>query len=271
MRKVLEVAPPQVEDRGMQIPPGIDGVTHVIPSSIPPALFGAGEKPPAPPSTFPAGESPPPPRLPSRPSASSLLDSTPARPTPTGPLRAFEAPTSVRGLVLEVVPEELGDDDSLAGFSLGEGKTTRKRRRRAVLFAMGAAAAAAFVTWVGARALRSDVEEPVASAAPSLASTSTAAAIPPAARAEPAPQAKAVAKEDDVPKPAPPAPAARTGVLVTAGATPGRRIFVDRKTVGETPAEVTVSCGRHAVRVGSAGVTRNVDVPCGGRVDVSKP
>jgi serine/threonine-protein kinase len=60
-----------------------------------------------------------------------------------------------------------------------------------------------------------------------------------------------------------------TGVLQTAGAVPGRRIFVDKRTVGQTPGSVTVACGTHLVRIGSSGVARNVDVPCGGEINVA--
>jgi serine/threonine-protein kinase len=57
-----------------------------------------------------------------------------------------------------------------------------------------------------------------------------------------------------------------TGVITTAKATPGRRIFVDRRTVGETPASVTVPCGLRIVQIGSAGSPRTIDVPCGGEI-----
>lgn len=66
---------------------------------------------------------------------------------------------------------------------------------------------------------------------------------------------------------APPAAAATTGVLQTASALPRRRIFVDGRTVGQTPEAVVLSCGVHRVRIGSAGKTRTVTVPCGGEID----
>ncbi|AKV03769.1 hypothetical protein AKJ09_10432 [Labilithrix luteola] len=62
---------------------------------------------------------------------------------------------------------------------------------------------------------------------------------------------------------------AETGVVKTDGATPGRRIFVDQRTVGQTPEAVSVRCGIHRIRIGSAGKTLAVDVPCGGEVSVS--
>ncbi len=85
-------------------------------------------------------------------------------------------------------------------------------------------------------------------------------------------------------EPAPPAPAAPPpvveapssspipvgmGRLVTAAATTGRRIFVDERTLGQTPEPILVKCGAHAVRIGSAGRRLLVDVPCGGELEVS--
>jgi hypothetical protein len=46
----------------------------------------------------------------------------------------------------------------------------------------------------------------------------------------------------------------------------GHRIFVDGHVVGEGLRDVRLRCGRHSVRIGSAGTTRRIDVPCGGEV-----
>jgi serine/threonine-protein kinase len=59
------------------------------------------------------------------------------------------------------------------------------------------------------------------------------------------------------------------GVVRTSGAAPGRRIFVDEKTVGQTPQSVTVKCGPHVIRLGSSGKSQSVDVPCKGEIDVA--
>jgi serine/threonine-protein kinase len=56
------------------------------------------------------------------------------------------------------------------------------------------------------------------------------------------------------------------GRIRTTGAISGRRIFVDDKTLGQTPASVVVHCGRHTVRLGSAGKSTTLDVPCRGEV-----
>lgn len=56
------------------------------------------------------------------------------------------------------------------------------------------------------------------------------------------------------------------GVIKTDGAVSGRRIFVDERTMGQTPAPITVKCGAHSVKIGSSGRVKNVDVPCGGAI-----
>jgi serine/threonine-protein kinase len=58
------------------------------------------------------------------------------------------------------------------------------------------------------------------------------------------------------------------GRVKTTGTAPGRRIFVDDRTVGQTPESVVVKCGAHTIRVGSAGERQLVDVPCGGEIAV---
>jgi serine/threonine-protein kinase len=58
------------------------------------------------------------------------------------------------------------------------------------------------------------------------------------------------------------------GRVRTAGAAPGRRIFVDERVVGQTPEAVVVKCGVRIIKVGSAGFVRSVDVPCGGEIAV---
>jgi serine/threonine-protein kinase len=71
-------------------------------------------------------------------------------------------------------------------------------------------------------------------------------------------------------------PSASTGVgsqsgeLSTEGSAAGRRVYVDDRVMGQTPAAFTVPCGAHKVQVGSAGQPQTVVVPCGGRVVVSR-
>jgi serine/threonine-protein kinase len=59
------------------------------------------------------------------------------------------------------------------------------------------------------------------------------------------------------------------GLLETANAQPGHRIFVDGRTMGQTPQAVPVKCGKASVKIGSAGRLRVLDIPCGKAIDVS--
>jgi hypothetical protein len=47
-------------------------------------------------------------------------------------------------------------------------------------------------------------------------------------------------------------------------------VFIDGRVVGEGARTFEVSCGAHKVQVGSSGVRRSVDVPCGGEVVIEK-
>ena len=60
---------------------------------------------------------------------------------------------------------------------------------------------------------------------------------------------------------------ARTATLKTPKGL-GRRIFVDGRVIGEGGREHTIPCGRHRIRVGSAGIERSVTVPCGGEIEL---
>lgn len=93
---------------------------------------------------------------------------------------------------------------------------------------------------------------------------SSSLASPHAPSAAPAPSASAA------PAPVSKSPIAEgMGIVRTPGTVPGRRIFVDDRTLGQTPASVTVKCGPHVVKLGSAGKPQQIDVPCGGEIDVT--
>jgi hypothetical protein len=53
------------------------------------------------------------------------------------------------------------------------------------------------------------------------------------------------------------------GLLDTSASKPGHRIFIDERTVGETPSTVLVKCGAATVRIGSAGRSHALTIPCG--------
>lgn len=81
---------------------------------------------------------------------------------------------------------------------------------------------------------------------------------PPKAKTKFAPQA---------PKPdtkAKPATKSSFGTLHTPATAKGHRVFVDGYIGGFAPQPIKLKCGKHSVRVGSAGKLQFVDVPCGG-------
>ena len=61
---------------------------------------------------------------------------------------------------------------------------------------------------------------------------------------------------------------ATQGDVVTEGAPPQRRVYIDRQVVGETPSTFRVRCGWHEVQIGSVGMPQKLEVPCGGQVRV---
>jgi hypothetical protein len=98
----------------------------------------------------------------------------------------------------------------------------------------------------------------VAAAAPTSTSTSTSistSTIDSSPRLEPRPDAKPNVKASGV-----------QTVVVLPRSSAGHRIFVDGHVVGSGPEPVTVKCGRHAVKIGSAGKPRIKDLPCGGEI-----
>lgn len=60
-----------------------------------------------------------------------------------------------------------------------------------------------------------------------------------------------------------------TGELQLTTATRGQPIFVDGHPVAVGPGDIRLSCGRHAIRVGSPGTSQMVVVPCGGSLTLS--
>jgi eukaryotic-like serine/threonine-protein kinase len=90
---------------------------------------------------------------------------------------------------------------------------------------------------------------------------------PAPAVAPPPPEPAGTASASAQPDPAIPAD---MGLLKTTGLAPNRRIFVDERTVGQTPASVLVKCGAHTVMIGSAGRRQSVDIPCGGELNAGE-
>ncbi len=72
---------------------------------------------------------------------------------------------------------------------------------------------------------------------------------------------------------APPVVAAQSGsgtLVVSGPATHGFRVYVDGRLVGDAPQRVALPCGAHSLRIGSRGSTRQIDVPCGGELSLTR-
>jgi hypothetical protein len=80
---------------------------------------------------------------------------------------------------------------------------------------------------------------------------------PPDPPADPAPAA--IANEQSAPAALP----IDVGELQPPASAAGHRIFVDGRTVSEGTDPIRVACGAHVIRVGSAGRTQRIQVPCG--------
>jgi len=52
-------------------------------------------------------------------------------------------------------------------------------------------------------------------------------------------------------------------LIKTDGAIPGRRVFINGRTVGQTPDAIVVRCGTLTLKIGSSGRSHTVEVPCG--------
>lgn len=112
-----------------------------------------------------------------------------------------------------------------------------------------------------------DIAPAPADIAPAAAPADVAPAAAPADIA-PAPAAPVAVATPSVPVDALPKPNIDPGfTLVTLPrSSKGHRIFVDGRVVGTGPAPMTIKCGTHKVKIGSAGKPRVVELPCGGEI-----
>jgi hypothetical protein len=65
-------------------------------------------------------------------------------------------------------------------------------------------------------------------------------------------------------------PAGTTGRILLPPAAAGHRVFLDERVATESHGEVVVPCGAHKLRIGSAGKTTTVEVPCGSDLDLKQ-
>ncbi|HSO32250.1 MAG TPA: hypothetical protein VLT33_07040, partial [Labilithrix sp.] len=61
------------------------------------------------------------------------------------------------------------------------------------------------------------------------------------------------------------------GAIGVPGHAGEHRVFVDGRVAGTSPGTLVVDCGPHVIKIGHDGREQSVDVPCGGRVDLSYP
>jgi hypothetical protein len=112
------------------------------------------------------------------------------------------------------------------------------------------------------------IPAPVAGSIPAPVAAADRSPPPPASATSPSPVPPLPAKgESTSPATPPPATSPPTeGTIRVALA--GHRVFIDGRLGGEGRETIRLSCGAHTVRIGSAGATRRVVVPCGGEIVV---
>lgn len=138
----------------------------------------------------------------------------------------------------------------IGGAAVGAGTLGYRQRQKARAITVAPAATALPNATVAATS-------PAASGTAASLATGSASA---SAVAVAAPSASAAGGEAGV--------AEGMGRVTTLGTAPGRRIFVDDKTVGQTPEAVVVKCGVRKIKLGSSGSTQSIDVPCAGEIAV---
>ena len=110
---------------------------------------------------------------------------------------------------------------------------------------------------------------PTPTPTPTSTSTSTSSPSPsPISPPSAAPTPTKTAPAPSVAVAAVPVASATTGIIDTSDARPGHRIFINDWVPGQTPGRYTVRCGRIPVKLGSQGSVQNVEVPCGGEIEV---
>ncbi len=238
-----------------------------------PKLPRARANPPPPRARIAAGASPfaatkiapPPPPPPPAPVVvpTPLPPRPPAPPPPPPPSLPTEQaslpPLPPAAFAPSAVPVRAAEPEPVLAQPEAVAVTTRPQRRR-VAFVAGAVTALAAVVVVVM--LREKPESAPAPRKPSVSATATT----------PRPEAPRVVDVQPAASAAPVAtattPDSTSGTLVTAPESVGHRVFVDGKLLGDAPQKVELSCGEHAVRVGSKGSLQKIQVPCGGEVIV---
>jgi serine/threonine-protein kinase len=277
-------APPPPVARATPAPPAPTTTTLAMPAPItlplpptrprsvppPPPQAQASSRPPPPPPPPPpqaqVPSRPPPPPPPPHPMAFTPAPPV-AAPLAPAPLPLF-APTPRPAPVAWTPAPPF--DPRVPGRSRHPGVIIL-----VVLFCVAALAGASIVVWSRTRA--TVYSPPVAPVA--LPTTTVAATQAPAMSEPPAPTGLPAAV---APVPSPsvppassasavasaPAPSSTSGTVTVGPSRGGHRVWVDKHIVGESPGTFSVRCGWRTVQVGSQGGVQNIQIPCGGDVEV---
>jgi serine/threonine-protein kinase len=208
-----------------------------------------------------SSETPTPPAPTPTPTPPSEREPAPPRATPPPLPRPERVETTV-----DTQPESTSVGPTSRSAAVGRKSTSRRRRpfpKRGAVTLVGClalAGAALFARYQAApdtpdtSAERLTVAEPPDP--PALARSIEALPAPSVAEPTPPP---GVASAAPIEATIPP----DVGELRPPAYADGHRIYVDERVVGEGTAPIRVRCGRHSVRVGSAGRLQHLDVPCG--------
>jgi len=200
------------------------------------------------------------------------LRDTPAPPRARVPTAAI--PRALEAVVMRAIakkPEERFASAAAMRDALQATASAPERRRarvRQAAAAVGttlamAAAASGSAQWVRWHAAALE-------AAMGTTSTSTST---PTSTPTPTPTPTSTPTSTPTPTPTPtsapePAPASTAGQVTVPRSRAGHRIWIDGRMVGQSPGSFPTKCGWRRVRVGSQAHEKNVNVPCGGEIEV---
>jgi serine/threonine-protein kinase len=213
------------------------------------------------------------PKIPPVPTAPSLPHTPPPLPIAGAPLVAAPPPTQTVEELDVCELESVRPPPAPAPVIVSEPPPASLQRRKgvaqiAVVASLGLGACiliAAGVAW--SRTHREGAELQTQEKAVERAATATVTASATAATTERAPAAPTESPTTTATATPSPATAAEipsdVGELQPPPSAAGHRIYVDGRVVGEGTAPLRVKCAQHSVRIGSAGRTQYVDVPCG--------
>lgn len=268
------LSPPPLPARATRTPPS----SMVVPRAQPVVAWN----PAHPSAILPIAPPPETARMVEAPPVPARAPSPPASLAPPPPVRGGFASRTSSALIVET-PNVMTTAVEPEPDHAGVGSARDPARRSALLIVAAAAAVGMGVLIGGVLGLRERASASQATNAarspshvPAAGTTALAtapASPPPSPAPAPSPTLAASSTPASAPSPVPARASALppgTGRLVTHASEKGHRIFLDGRLAGSGGAALVVRCGRHDVRVGSAGRLRKVEVPCGGDVEVSR-